>query len=242
MNTIGVCVRQINRLFLVFVWRQWLIVAVLLFPQIILLPNSQGEDPFRLSALMLDKVEKKYGTASKQRLEAWQVLLSSDKNIDDLKKIKLVNDFFNQQIVFVSDAQNWGVEDYWATPVEMLAKGRGDCEDFAIAKYFSLLALGLAENKLRITYVQASGFGPNNLAHMVLSYYPKPAEMPFILDNLIPEIRQAALRPDLTPVYSFNGQGLWLAKDRSNGNASARKNNIGFWSKLMSRRGHEFDD
>ncbi|WP_297577477.1 transglutaminase-like cysteine peptidase [uncultured Deefgea sp.] len=231
---------QFNRLSRYFTWRQWLVVAALLLPQIILLSDIQGGDPFRLSPQMLDKVDKKYGAASKQRLEAWQVLLSSDKKMDDLKKLKLVNDFFNQQIMFVSDAQNWGVEDYWATPVEMLAKGRGDCEDFAIAKYFSLLALGLAENKLRITYVQASGFGPNNLAHMVLSYYPRPAEMPLILDNLIPEIRQAALRPDLIPIYSFNGQGLWLAKDRSNGNA--RKNNIGFWSQLMSRRGHELDD
>ncbi len=233
---------QFNKSFRYFTWRQCLLVVALLLPQIILLSDSQGGDPYRLSPQMLDKVDKKYGAASKQRLEAWQELLASDKKTDDLKKIKLVNDFFNQQIMFVSDAQNWGVEDYWATPIEMLAKGRGDCEDFAIAKYFSLLALGVAENKLRITYVQASGFGPSNLAHMVLTYYPTPAEIPLVLDNLIPEIRQAALRPDLTPIYSFNGQGLWLAKDRSSGNAKARKNNIGFWSQLMSRRGHELDD
>ncbi|QZA76974.1 transglutaminase-like cysteine peptidase [Deefgea tanakiae] len=208
---------------------------------VLALPQSIGEDPFKFSSAALEKAESKYGADTRKRLESWQGLLASDKKTDDMSKLKLVNDYFNERIMFVSDAQNWGVEDYWATPVEMLVKGRGDCEDFAIAKYFSLQALGVSESKMRITYVQASGHGPTNLAHMVLTYYPTPAAVPLVLDNLIPEIRPAAQRPDLTPVYGFNGQGLWLAKDRSSGNAAPRKNNIGYWDKLMSRRGRELD-
>ena len=224
-----------------FVIRQWTLVALLLAPVLSCTTVSMGDDPFRISNTTMAKAESKYGAEAKKRLENWQALLAGDKKGDDISKLNAANDFFNNLIMFVADAQNWGVEDYWATPVEMLVKGRGDCEDFAIAKYFSLLALGVAENKLRITYVQASGHGPTNLAHMVLTYYPTPGAIPLVLDNLIPEIRPASLRPDLTPIYGFNGQGLWLAKDRSSGNAAPRKNNIGFWDKLMARRGHELD-
>ncbi|QLG89640.1 transglutaminase-like cysteine peptidase [Chitinibacter bivalviorum] len=200
-----------------------------------------GESPIKLSDSTLDKAQAKYGPEAKKRLQNWQALLNGDKKGDDNSKLAKVNDFFNETITFAPDQQVWGVEDYWATPVEFLVRGAGDCEDFAIAKYFSLLALGVPENKLRITYVQASGHGPTNLAHMVLTYYATPSAMPVVLDNLIPEIKPASQRTDLTPVYGFNGQGLWLAKDRSTGNAAPRKNNIGFWDKLMARQGKELD-
>ena len=44
---------------------------------------------------------------------------------------------------------------------------------------------------------------------MVLAHYEDRSEDPLILDNLVPEIRRASLRSDLTPVFSFNGEGLW---------------------------------
>ncbi|WP_410500126.1 transglutaminase-like cysteine peptidase [Chitinibacter sp. S2-10] len=200
-----------------------------------------GENPYKLKADTLDKAEAKYGVAARQRLSRWQEMLDGDKQGDERSKLTRINDFFNERIIFTPDRQAWGVEDYWATPVEFLGRGIGDCEDFAIAKYFSLLALGVPENKLRITYVQANGYGPANLAHMVLTYYPTPSAVPLVLDNLIPEIKPASQRPDLIPVYAFNGQGLWLAKDRSSGNAAPRKNKISLWDQLRARQGREFD-
>ncbi|WP_232522467.1 transglutaminase-like cysteine peptidase [Chitinibacter sp. GC72] len=200
-----------------------------------------GENPYKLKTGTLDKAEAKYGANAKQRLESWQALLDGDKKADEQSKLLRVNNYFNERIIFSSDRQVWGVEDYWATPVEFLGRGAGDCEDFAIAKYFSLLALGVPESKLRITYVQATGHGPANLAHMVLTYYPTPSAVPLVLDNLIPEIKPASQRPDLTPVYGFNGQGLWLAKDRSSGNATPRQNKISLWDQLKARQGREFD-
>ncbi len=200
-----------------------------------------GDNPYKINATTLDKAESKYGADAKKRLSGWQDLLDTGPKGDDLARLNRVNNFFNERIIFVPDRQVWGVEDYWATPVEFLGRGAGDCEDFAIAKYFSLLALGVPENKLRITYVQASGHGPANLAHMVLTYYPTPSAIPLVLDNLIAEIKPASQRPDLTPVYGFNGQGLWLAKDRSSGNAAPRQNKIGLWDQLKARQGREFD-
>ena len=108
----------------------------------------------------------------------------------------------------------WGVKDYWATPLEFLSRGAGDCEDYSIAKYFTLKELGVSEKKMRITYVKALKL---RQAHMVLTYFETPRSVPLVLDNLIPTIKPATQRKDLLPVYSFNGSGLWLAKSRGSG-------------------------
>ena len=88
-----------------------------------------------------------------------------------------------------------------------MQRGAADCEDYAIAKYFSLRQLGVPSYKLRITYVKALRL---NQAHMVLTYYPSPGAEPLVLDNLIGEIRPASQRKDLLPVYAFNAEGLYL--------------------------------
>ncbi len=144
----------------------------------------------------------------------WQALrpvLAAALSQGDAARLQAVNDFFNRRIVFRDDLQVWGQTDYWASPFEMLGKGEGDCEDFALAKYFSLRAAGVAANKLRLVYVRAQLGGPGGpvQAHMVLAFYAQPNAEPLILDNLISELRPASRRPDLTPVFSFNADGLW---------------------------------
>ncbi|MEP1594806.1 MAG: transglutaminase-like cysteine peptidase, partial [Halieaceae bacterium] len=124
-----------------------------------------------------------------------------------------VNDFFNTRIRWVQDPEAWGQKDYWATPLETMAKRMGDCEDFAIAKYATLILAGVDVNKLRITYVKArmgGAYSKIHEAHMVLAYYPTPSGMPEILDNLITDVRPASQRTDLKPVYGFNSNGLWV--------------------------------
>lgn len=130
---------------------------------------------------------------------------------DEDARVRGVNQFYNQRIVFRDDIEVWGQTDYWASPLELLNKGQGDCEDYAIAKYFTLIALGVPGPKLRLVYVRAlvGGQGGAVLAHMVLAYYPSPDAQPLILDNLIGDIRPASRRADLVPVFSFNAEGLW---------------------------------
>ncbi len=194
-----------------------------------------------LNARRLEAAEKKFGSKARDRLEAWQALVGSSRALSESEKLRATNDFFNQ-IPFVSDAEHWQTNDYWATPSEMLATNGGDCEDFSIAKYFTLIALGVPVGKLRITYVKALNWNPINQAHMVLTYYETPGAVPLVLDNLIPEIRPASKRPDLIPVYAFNGSGLWLAKERGEGKSVAGgSNNIAFWRQLNARMGREFD-
>lgn len=163
----------------------------------------------------------------------WQQLVGSNKAASDTDKLKRVNDFFNRRLAFDDDISVWGQSDYWATPVEMIGQGRGDCEDFSIAKYYSLINLGIPVAKLRLVYVKAQQNtlnGPIQLAHMVLAYYPTPNADPLVLDNLNPEIRPASRRPDLSPIFSFNSAGLW----QGTGN-QASKSNLSRWQDLLAR-------
>lgn len=156
---------------------------------------------------------------------------------DDETRLQQVNQFFNRRVTFRDDIDVWGQIDYWATPVEMFGRGAGDCEDYAIGKYFSLIAAGVAPARLRLVYVKATLNGPggsSQQAHMVLAYYPAGGSSdPSILDNLVPEIRPASRRPDLAPVFSFNAEGLWTGTQGPGaGDPLAR---LSRWRDLLAR-------
>lgn len=151
---------------------------------------------------------------------------------DEPQRLKDINDFFNRRLAFRDDAVTWGVPDYWASPLESLDKRAGDCEDYAIAKYFSLAAAGVPTARLRMVYVRARMQG-QSLAHMVLAYYPQPGAEPLILDNLRPEVLPASQRPDLTPVFSFNTEGLWQGAGQvTAGDPMAR---LSLWRELVAK-------
>ncbi|MFT7234543.1 MAG: putative transglutaminase-like cysteine proteinase [Methylophagaceae bacterium] len=161
----------------------------------------------------LDAIEQQYNKFARQRVRAWQQLIQDNIDATEQEKLHRVNTFFNANIQFFDDQVLWDKKDYWATPIETLSMGGGDCEDYAIAKYFTLKQLGVDENKLRLTYVKAIEL---NQAHMVLTYFKNKRAIPLVLDNLIIEIKYATQRTDLIPVYSFNGAGLWLTKPKEN--------------------------
>lgn len=153
------------------------------------------------------------GEAGSETAAAWRRLLDESRPLPVDDKLQAVNQFFNRRLRFTTDREAWGEPDYWATPFEFMRRSQGDCEDFAIAKYVSLLMLGVPSDRLRLIYVRATFGGAssgNSEAHMVLGYYASPAGEPLILDNLVGSIRPAAARTDLSPVFSFNTQGLWV--------------------------------
>jgi len=155
----------------------------------------------------------RYGHDTANVVDNWFAGIERMRAQSDEAKLSLTNEFINERIRWVHDPEAWGVKDYWATPLETMGKGMGDCEDFAIFKYATLLLAGVDVNKLRITYVKARMGGPDSAthtAHMVLAFYPTPDAEPLILDNLVNEILPASRRTDLTPVYGFNSQGLWV--------------------------------
>jgi len=182
---------------------------------------------------MQQTLSKRFGSAPSARFAEWRKMLGDSTRSAESEKLRRVNNFFNQHMAFDDDYSVWGQSDYWATPLEMIGQGRGDCEDFAIAKYFSLLNLGVPVSKLRLVYVRAmlNGLdGPVQQAHMVLAYYATPNADPLVLDNLLPEIRPASQRTDLVPIFSFNSSGLW----QGTGNLSS-KSNLSRWQDLLTR-------
>ena len=167
----------------------------------------------------------------------WSRMMDDNRDLTPDVKLKKVNEFFNRRIEFVDDQAVWGRSDFWATPFDSMTKGKGDCEDFVIAKYFSLLDMGIPDAQLRLIYVRARMGGPSSAvqqAHMVLAYYPSPEAEPLILDNLITEIRTAGRRPDLAPVFSFNRQGVF-AGVAAGGQAAGGTERLSAWQDLLQR-------
>lgn len=176
-------------------------------------------------------VQQRYGIESSKRVKLWSQTLDELRSRSEKDQLFEVNRFFNH-LEFKDDIDHWGQEDYWATPIEFLATQAGDCEDYTIAKYFSLIELGVPSEKLRLIYVTA--LRPRQ-AHMVLGYYETPTAIPLILDNINKRILPANQRRDLIPIYSFNGDGLWLAKSQGRGRQVQSGGNNSMWVELNER-------
>ncbi len=216
---------QTRRLLARLAWGVCL-VAGLLSPGV----SSQAWDAERMLA-----AARKLSPRAVTEVQSLQPVLTQALDLDERGQLQAINEFFNRHVLFRDDTEVWGQIDYWASPLETLHKGRGDCEDYAVAKYFSLLALGMPTSKLRLVYVRAQIGGPQGLvqAHMVLAYYAAPGAEPMILDNLITELRPASRRPDLVPVFSFNSEGLWQGVGtQSAGDPTAR---LSRWREVLAK-------
>lgn len=192
-------------------------------------PCTAGE--FSLPEESLTAIRNEYGAEALARIADWQQMIATGDALDELQKLHETNVFFNK-IRFVSDIEHWNREDYWATPVQMLASGGGDCEDFSIAKYFTLRQMGVPAERMRLTYVKALEL---DQAHMVLTYYSTPDADPLVLDNLVNDIRTSSSRSDLQPVYSFNGNGLWLVKARGMDQHVGDPERLSRWKEVIAR-------
>ena len=202
-----------------------------LFGLVLFLFVVAAVDGLELGSRLLDYVEREYGEPARGRLENWEALVAEHRESTEPRQLQAVNRFFNQRD-FRSDLEHWGESDYWATPVEFLATDAGDCEEYANAKYMTLRALGVSDERMRITYVDARHL---NQAHMVLTYYPEPGVEPLILDNLVDSIQPASQRQDLKPVYSFNGSDLWLSRESREDRRIGSADDVEQWRHLRDR-------
>lgn len=173
-------------------------------------------------------------------LASWQALIDnglSTGNNDHLAWLLQVNTFSHQHYTYAEDQLQFGKEDYWTSPAELLASRRGDCEDWAIFNYISLRHMGIPDRQLRLVYVRAAiggAYSSISQAHMVLAYYPETADEPLIVDSLIADILPASQRTDLSPVFSFNAEGLWVGANgqKSRQSSTAR---LSHWRDVIER-------
>ncbi len=180
----------------------------------------------------------RFGPSRLPLLDNWLATIESAKPKKDDARLKLINDFINRHIVFDDDIAVWQQSDYWATPLETIGQGRGDCEDFAIIKYISLRQAGIPAARLRLIYVKArrnGAAGPVQIAHMVLAYYATPNAEPLVLDNLDPTIRAASQRGDLQPVFSFNSEGIFAGVSGKEQAAAGGTGRLSRWEDALRR-------
>lgn len=165
------------------------------------------------------------------RIKAWTSLVSCSSDSPEIEKLQKVNRFFNN-MRFMEDSELWNVEDYWATPLEFLVASKGDCEDFALAKFFTLKAMGVEEHKLYMTC--AKTICPRK-AHMVVTYYSSPDNVPLVLDNLTDDIEFLNKRRDLLPVYGFNSSSLCLMNTQGLKHAVGKSDRLKRWHDVQLR-------
>ncbi len=144
-----------------------------------------------------------------QHKDQWAALVSlTKKSSDSLKTLRNVNGFFNR-IMSRKDDDSYGIGEYWATPQEFLSNGSGDCEDYAITKYFALKYLGWDPQKLWVIFLREH---IRNSGHAVLLAQDKRGL--FVLDNLSKPgyllVPAAQYAKQVTPFAMVNHKGLWL--------------------------------
>lgn len=205
--------------------RSTLWVRFLLITPVLLLLGAMSRDSTSMA------IQQAYGQEAVQRYQRLARLVKESQRVSVMTKLQRVNDFYNQ-LKFIDDIHLWGKTDYWASPLEFIGAGGGDCEDFSLAKYYSLRELGVADKQLRLVYAKALSL---NQFHMVLAYYPQPSAMPLLLDNLNPKILPANQRMDLAPVYSFNASELWLQREHGVSETVGSADRLSRWREVKQR-------
>lgn len=140
----------------------------------------------------------------------WRSLVSSLEGQSQREQLREINDWGNAH-PYVVDQINWGKEDYWETPYEFMAIN-GDCEDYAIAKYYSLRALGYGDDRIRIMIVQDLNLG--GIIHAILGVKGDDGET-FILDNQIEQVMPASKIYHYRPIYGINQTAWWVFTPKS---------------------------
>jgi predicted transglutaminase-like cysteine proteinase len=134
----------------------------------------------------------------------WSNAVEQLRGEADTHLVEAANRFVNRA-EYVADEPGYAGGDVWATPAELFSRG-GDCEDFALAKFFLLRELGIANGRMRIAIL-----GPTKLqeSHAVLLVETETGMV--VLDNLRPR----PYRPDgallARTIFAFNGHTWWIA-------------------------------
>ncbi|MDK2062205.1 transglutaminase-like cysteine peptidase [Aliarcobacter butzleri] len=167
-----------------------------------------------------------------KRLAKYEEVRSKARNLDINKKLTQINLFINGSLAEFDNA-SMGIDDYWMTPKEFFIKGHGDCEDYVIAKYFTLLELGVKKENLYPAIVKVEGSAS---LHLVLLYVEDKNKSPLVLDNLSFKILPFSKRIDLTPIAAFNEiDSYTLTREKFLQKANVDWGKENKWEKLLNK-------
>ncbi|WP_323665145.1 transglutaminase-like cysteine peptidase [Aliarcobacter butzleri] len=167
-----------------------------------------------------------------KRLAKYEEVKNKARNLNINKKLTQINLFINGSLAEFDNA-SMGIDDYWMTPKEFFIKGHGDCEDYVIAKYFTLLELGVKKENLYPAIVKVQGSAS---LHLVLLYVEDKNKSPLVLDNLSFKILPFSKRTDLTPIAAFNEiDSYTLTREKFLQKANVDWGKENKWEKLLNR-------
>lgn len=207
-------------------------MKLILIP-IILFSSLFAVDPFKLTKDDIKVINTKYFKKQiKVRYKRFYKFLKEAQEFDTIKKLNRVNSFINK-ILPQHDSQSQNALDYWSTPKEFLIDGRGDCEEYAMTKYFTLVKLDMEKEKFYLAIVKVKG---TPTMHLVLLYFETPKSIPLVLDNLSWKVLDLNKRKDLTVQVVFNEFNSYILKN----NYLDKKVNINWgelnkWEDILKR-------
>ena len=179
----------------------------------------------------LAEIQKEHGRSAKNRILDFSRTINALRLLDRKEQLIRVNTFLNGYLPEYDAVVN-KQEDHWSTPKEFLVTGYGDCEEYAITKYYTLKELGFEPQKLCLAIVKDRYTGTY---HMVLLYFEDEAASPLVLDNLSFRILPLAERKDLIFRYCFNEKTTYTFDE--NGNRVDRKRKEPKFEHLIKRIG-----
>jgi predicted transglutaminase-like cysteine proteinase len=143
---------------------------------------------------------------------AFRSMVAQARDKRFVEKLSWINNGVNRMIAYASDSQTYGSADYWAKPDEILLRGVGDCEDFAILKMAALVDAGVPAEAMSLVVLEDKRL---RVFHAVLTV--STGSGTFVLDNLRNMVVRDTQLPDYLPLYSFSGDRAWIHGSKVNG-------------------------
>lgn len=146
--------------------------------------------------------DKNLTSCEPKSLAHWRSFVQTHKGAPLDKKLLQELNTFSNAWQYTNDFDNYGVSDYWATPLEFLSRS-GDCEDYVIFKFLTLKELGFDTDDIRLVVVKDTVRG---IAHAVLAVYLKKEDEKektvYILDSLFDRVLEHTQVIQYVPYYS----------------------------------------
>lgn len=209
--------------------------AIILLMISLCISFSYTSKSYKLS-LTADDIEKIKQSPKKnfiiKRFKQYKQLTKKVKDYSTFRKLSHVNAFFNK-ILPQNDKAKYGMDDYWTTQKEFIFKGKGDCEDYAISKYFTLLELGIKKEQLFLAVVKVKG---KQTDHMVLLYFEHPNAIPLVMDNLSFKVVPLKKRKKLIQKFVFNEKGSFqLSNNKLGKKIRLNWGEVNKWDVILQR-------
>jgi predicted transglutaminase-like cysteine proteinase len=126
------------------------------------------------------------------------------RGAEEKTRLDAINRYVNRRVRFVDDRRQFGRADVWSTANSTLSRGRGDCEDYAIAKIEMLRSAGISDRNLYLVVLKDLVRRADHAVAVVRS-----GNHMYVLDNGTDELLDSDQVSDYRPILTFSAYGTW---------------------------------